>query len=116
MVENPSYDMYSWNGYGLSGQLTVEAPWNTQLKMGYTKSRKDFPGIEAMDLDGVSLGVLRQDHRNQWDARLEKNFPAFSLVLGYSYVDNRSNDPVFDWQGHFLSLGIEWNLNWGGAK
>jgi len=116
MVENPSYDMYSWNGYGLSGLLTVEAPWNTQLKLGYTKTRKDFPGIEAMDLEGASLGVLRQDHRNQWDARLEKNFPAFSVVLGYSYVDNRSNDPLFGWQGHFLSLGVEWNLNWGGAK
>jgi len=116
MVENPSYDMYSWNGYGLSGLLTIEAPWNTQLKLGYTQSRKDFPGIEAMDMEGASLGVLRQDHRNQWDARLEKNFPAFSVVLGYSYVDNGSNDPLFDWQGHFLSLGVEWNLNWGGAK
>jgi hypothetical protein len=116
MVENPSYDMYSWNGYGLSGLLTVEGPWNTQLKIGYTKSRKNFPGIEAMNLEGASLGILRRDQRNQWDSRLEKKFPAFSVVLGYSFVDNRSNDPLFDWQGHFLSFGFDWNLSWGGAK
>ncbi len=116
MVENPSSDMYSWNGYALSGGLTIEGPWNTQLKLGYTKSQKDFPGIEAMDLDGASLGPSRQDRRNQWDARLEKNFRVFSVVLSYSYVDNHSNDPLFKWDGHFLSLGIDWNLNWGETK
>jgi len=116
MVENPSWDMYSWNGYGLSGLLTVEGPWNTQLKLSYTKSRKNFPGIEAMDLDGALLGLSRQDRRSQWDARFEKNFPSFSVVLSYSYVENRSNDPLFKWNGHFLSLGIDWNINWGGTK
>ncbi len=116
MVENPTYDVYSWNGYALSGQLTVEAPWNTQVKMGYTRSVKEFPGIEAMDLEGVTLDMLRQDTRNQWDARLEKNFPAFSVFLSYSYVNNRSNDPLFDWRGHFLGVGLEWLLNWGGTK
>ncbi len=116
MVENPTYDVFSWNGYALSGQLTVEAPWNTQVKMGYTRSVKEFPGIEAMDLEGVSLGVLRQDTRNQWDIRLEKNFPAFSVFLSYSYIDNFSNDPLFEWKGHFIGVGLEWLLNWGGTK
>jgi len=115
-VENPSYDLYSWNGYGLSGLLTIEGPWNTQLKMGYTKSLKDFPGIEALNLEGASVGAVRQDRRNQWDARLVKDFSAFSVVLGYSYVDNHSNDRLFDWRGHFLTVGVAWNLNWGGEK
>jgi len=116
MVENPSSDMYSWNGYVLSGLVTIEGPWNTQLKLGYTMSRKDFPGIEAMDLDGASLGLPRQDRRGQGDVRLEKNFSSFSIVLSYAYVNNSSNDPLFKWDGHFLSLGIDWNLNWGGTK
>ena len=116
MVENPSYDLFSWNGHSLSGLLTVEVPWNIQLKMSYTGSRKNFPGIEALDLAGSSLGVLRQDKRSQWEARLEKNFSALSVVLGYAYVENRSNDHLFHWKGHFLSFGVEWNLNWGGAK
>ena len=116
MVENPTYDLFSWNGYALSGQLTVEAPWNTQVKMGYTRSVKEFPGIEAMDLEGETLDMLRRDTRDQWDARLEKNFPAFSVFLSYSYVNNHSNDPLFDWRGHFLGVGLEWLLNWGGTK
>jgi hypothetical protein len=116
MVENPTYDVFSWNGYALSGQLTVEAPWNTQVKMGYTRSVKEFPGIEAMDVEGASLGMLRQDTRNQLDARLEKNFPAFSVFLSYSYVNNGSNDPLFNWKGHFLGVGFEWSINWEGTK
>ena len=113
LVENPSYDVFSWNGYGLSGQLTVEIPWDIQLKLGYTGSRKEFPGIEALDMEGVSLGILRKDTRNQWEARLEKDFRTLSVYLNYTYVDNRSNDLLFDWRGHFLMAGVEWNFNWG---
>jgi hypothetical protein len=116
MVENPTYDVFSWNGYVVSGQLTLEAPWNTQLKLGYTGSRKEFPGIEAMNLEGESLDLLREDKRNQWEIRLEKNFSVLSLYLNYSYVDNHSNDPLFKWQGHFLSVGVEWSLNWGNGR
>jgi hypothetical protein len=116
MVENPTYDVFSWNGYVLSGQLTVEAPWNTQLKLGYTGFRKEFPGIEALNLEGESIDLLRQDKRNQWEVRVEKNFSALSFYLNYSYVDNHSNDSLFEWRGHFLSVGVEWNLNSGNGR
>jgi hypothetical protein len=116
LVENPTYDVFSWNGYGLSGQLTVEAPWMLQLKISYTRFVKEFPGIEAMDLDGASLGILREDRRGQLEVRLGKNFRAVSLFLSYAYIKNRSNDPFFAWQGHFLSAGFEWNANWGGGR
>jgi hypothetical protein len=116
MIENPSYDIFSWNGYGLSGQLTVEIPWDTQFKFGYTRSEKEFPGIEALDMEGTSLGVLRKDTRDQWETRLEKNFRAFSLYINFSYVDNRSNDPLFNWQGNFLMAGVDWNINWGARE
>ncbi len=116
MVENPTSDVFSWNGYVVSGQLTFEAPWNTQLKLGYTGFMKEFPGIDALDLEGESLGFLRQDRRNQWEARLEKNFSALSLYFNYSYVRNRSNDPLFNWQGHFLSVGVQWSLSWGNGR
>jgi hypothetical protein len=116
LIENPSYDVFSWNGSSLSAQFTVEMPWNIQLKLGYTRSRKEFPGIDALDLEGASLGRMRQDTRNQWEARLEKNFRSFSVYLNYHDIDNRSNDLLFDWRGHFLMVGVEWNINWGARE
>jgi hypothetical protein len=113
LVENPTYDVFSWNGVGYGGELTVNAPWNMEVKIGYTGFVRDFPGIEAMDLDGASLDVARHDRRHQWDARLEKNFPRVTLFVSYSRVLNRSNDPLFEWEGHFLQAGFEWNVNWG---
>ncbi len=113
LIENPTSDIFSWNGHGLTGQLTVNAPWDMEVKINYTRLFKEFPGIEAMNLDGRSIGARRKDRRNQWDARLEKNFSRLTLFLSYSHVDNHSNDALFQWRGDFLSAGFEWNLNWG---
>ncbi len=115
-VENPSYDRFSWSGYQLGSQLSLLAPWNIQLKMGYTIGSKEFPGIESLNLEGESLGVTRKDRRNQAEVRVEKNFPRLTLFLNYSYVVNHSNDPFFEWTGHFFSAGIEWNFLIGEGK
>jgi hypothetical protein len=113
MVENPSYDRFSWEGYQMGSQLILLIPWNIQLKLGYTVSQKEFPGIESLDLEGNLLGIMRKDNRRQIEVRAEKNFPRFSVFASYFYVHNRSNDPYFDWNGHFLALGVEWDIPWG---
>jgi len=69
-VENPSYDRFSWEGYQIHSQLAVLAPWNIQIKIGYTIADKVFPGIESFDLEGDSLGIKRKDDRRQIDVRL----------------------------------------------
>ena len=115
-VENPSYDNFSWSGYQLGSQLSILAPWNIHLKMGYTMSIKEFPGIESLSLEGESLGITRKDRRRQVEVRAEKNFPRLTLFLNYSYVINHSNDPFFEWRGLSLSAGIEWNLFIGEEK
>jgi hypothetical protein len=116
MVENPSYDRFSWEGYQIGSQLTLLIPWNIQLKLGYTVSQKEFPGIESLSLEGNPLGITRKDKRKQIDVRAEKNFPRFSVFVSYFYVHNSSNDPYFDWNGHYFALGIEWNIPWGAKK
>jgi hypothetical protein len=115
-VENPSYDRFSWDGYNLETQLTLLIPWNVQLKLGYAISNKEFPGIESFDLDGSPLGITRRDTRNRIEVRTEKNFPAFSVFLSYLFINNSSNDRYFDWNGNFISLGIEWNVPLGSKK
>ena len=116
MVENPSYDRFSWEGYQIGSQLTFLMPWNIQLKLGYTVSQKEFPGIESLDLEGNPLGITRKDERKQIDVRVEKNFARFSVFASYFYVDNGSNDLYFDWNGHFFTLGFEWNIPLGAKK
>lgn len=116
IVENPSYDRFSWEGYQIGSQLTLLIPWNIQLKLGYTTSEKEFPGIESLDLEGNLLGITRKDTRKQIDVRVEKNFPRFSVFASYFYVQNRSNDLYFDWSGHFFSVGFEWNIPLGAKQ
>jgi hypothetical protein len=116
MVENPSYNRFSWEGYQLGSQLTRLMPWNIQLKLEYTKSIKEFPGIESLDLEGNTLGITRKDKRNQIEVRTEKSFPRFSVFVSYFYVQNNSNDIYFEWNGHFFSVGIEWNIPLGAKQ
>jgi hypothetical protein len=113
LAENPTYDDFSWAGWGLTGLVTLRIPWEIDLKMGYTVSDKTFPGIEGLTLDGIPTGVIRHDRRNQIETRLEKAFSKFSVFLSYSFIDNKSNDPFFDWRSGFLTGGIEWRLPFG---
>jgi hypothetical protein len=113
MIENPTYDLFSWTGTVLNGQATVLGPWETELKIGYTVSDKIFPGIESLGLDGAGLGTIRRDERTLWDLRLEKDFSRFSVFLAASFIRNASNDPLFDWRGSFVSGGLTWNLHTG---
>jgi hypothetical protein len=116
LVENPSYDRFSWEGYELGSQLTALIPWSVNLKIGYMYSSKLFPGIESYNLDEEPLGITRKDHRGRLDISLEKNFAHISVFLNYAFVYNRSNDPFFDWNGHFFSLGFSWNHFYGGKQ
>jgi hypothetical protein len=84
--------------------------------LGYTVSQKEFPGIQSLDLEGISLGITRKDKRKQIDVRMEKNFARFSVFASYFYVDNSSNDLYFDWNGHFFSVGFEWNIPLGAKQ
>lgn len=113
MVENPTYDRFSWEGYQINSEVSILLPWNMQAKVGYNIAVKQFPGIESLDLEGNPTESLRRDDRKMFEARLEKYFRRFSVYLTYRYIDNKSNDPLFDWQGNYLAAGIEWNLFFG---
>lgn len=110
LVQNPSADAFSWEGRQFTGRITLNLPWSVELKAGYTYSDKTYPGVESMSLEGVPLGIVRNDLRHLFETRLEKRFRRVSLFLAYSWVDNRSSAPLFVWKSHFLMGGFEWNL------
>jgi hypothetical protein len=116
MVENPSYDRFSWSGIQLGSQVSFLLPWNMDMKVDLMYTDKDFPGIESLTLDGEPLGLTRNDQRSQLGVRLQKNFARITIVLSYSYVVNRSNDPYYDWAGNYLTVGFTWNHFYGEGK
>ena len=115
-VQNPSADSFSWEGDQLTGRISLNIPWDVTLKTGYTYADRTFPGVESMSLDGVPLGLVRNDRRYLLEARLQKDFRRLSVFVAYSYIDNTSTDPLFVWKSHFITGGFEWNLPAGRRK
>ena len=76
MVENPSYDSFSWDGYMLSGQLTLEVFWDIEVKLGYSEANKIFPGIESLDLEGEPLGIALHYNKKELPFLTEWKMPA----------------------------------------
>jgi len=113
LVQNPSSDAFSWDGSQFNGRLTLNLPWSVEIKAGYTYADKTFPGVESLSLEGEPLGIVRNDLRHLVEARVEKNFRRVTVFLAFSRVDNRSSDPLFDWKGHYIMGGFEWNLPTG---
>ena len=113
LVQNPSADAFSWQGHQLNARVTLNLPWEVELKSGYTYSDRNFPGVESLGLDGAPLGEVRSDIRRLFETRLEKDFRRLTVFLAYAWVDNDSNDPLFDWKSHSIMGGFEWNLPTG---
>jgi len=116
MIENPSYDSYSWEGYQLETAVTTVLSWNMELKIGYNFFSRTFPGIDVLNNVGESTGEMRKDTRRQLALQLKKDFRHFSVFLSYTGITNSSNDIFFDWNGQFFSMGIEWNIFYGVKK
>jgi len=113
LVQNPSSDAFSWDGLQLNGRVTLNLPWSVEIKAGYTYSDKTFPGVESLSLEGEPLGVVRNDIRHLFEARVEKDLRRLTIFLAYSWVDNRSTDPLFVWKSSYIMGGLEWNLTTG---
>lgn len=110
LAANPSSDSFSWEGDQLSGRVTLNLPWSVELKGGYTYSDKTYPGVELLDAEGLPTGIVRNDVRHLFEARLEKNFRRLTVFLAYSHIKNASNDPLFEWASGYVMGGFQWTL------
>ncbi|MFC2156384.1 hypothetical protein ACFLT9_00975 [Acidobacteriota bacterium] len=113
LIENPSYDRFSWSGYILEALITLLAPGDIQTELVYSSAVRTFPGIESLDSEGLPTGMDRRDRKNQFKVNLQKDFSRFSIHLSFVHIWNNSNDPFFKWGGNYLSAGIQWNMFFG---
>lgn len=111
LVENPTYDQFSWQGYSLRAKLTAELSEHLHSEFQYDYFSREFPGITSLDLDGNSLGITRKDTRHQFSSRIQLDLSKISFIINYSYIKNTSNDPWFTWKGSIISGGLIWNLS-----
>jgi hypothetical protein len=116
MVENPTYDQFSWQGYSLRAKLTTEFSGRLHGEFQYDYFSRQFPGITSLDLDGNSLGITRQDTRHQFSVKLQLDLSRVSFFVNYSYLKNNSSDPWFTWSGNVISAGLVWNLSVSQSK
>lgn len=110
MVENPTYDQFCWEGYSLRARLTAMLSDRLNSEFQYDYFSRKFPGLDSLDLEGNSLGVIREDTRHQFSARLQLDLSRISFFINFAYVKNSSTDPWFSWSGNMLSGGLIWNL------
>nr|HUM35147.1 hypothetical protein [Candidatus Saccharicenans sp.] len=115
-VENPTSDLFSWQGFSLKAKLTASLTDRLQAEIQYDYLNREFPGLESLDLEGVSLGVIREDRRHQLSTLVQLDLARVSFFVSYSYISNASNDPWFDWSGNFISGGLKWNLSVSKSK
>lgn len=115
-VENPTSDLFSWQGTGLNAKLTANLTDRLQAEIQYNYLSREFPGLESLDLEGVSLGVRREDKRHQLSTLVQLDLARVSFFITYAYISNASNDPWFDWSGNFISGGLKWNLSVSKSK
>ncbi|MDH7492915.1 MAG: hypothetical protein QHH44_03440 [Candidatus Saccharicenans sp.] len=109
MVENPTYDQFSWEGYSLRAKLTALLSDNLKSELQYNYFSRKFPGLDSLDLEGNSLGITREDSRHQFSARLQLDLRRVSFFINYAYIKNSSTDPWFSWSGNIISGGLTWN-------
>ncbi len=110
LVPNPSSDSFSWEGGQLTGRITLSLPWDIEIKSGYTYSDRTYPGVDSLDVDGLPTGVVRNDVRHLFEARLEKIFRRVTVFIAYSHIENASTDPLFDWSSGYVMGGFQWSL------
>lgn len=102
-------DPYSYEGYEIYTTITQILPRQVILKLGYDYLRKDYD-VEALDLAGQPLATaaLRQDTRKLLWLNMKKRVSqSLQFILDFYYLNNNSNDPYFDYNNSFFSIGTE---------
>ncbi|MEN8230043.1 MAG: hypothetical protein ABFS38_17920 [Bacteroidota bacterium] len=112
-------DPFSYTSHGLSSRLTMILPENLQIRAGGGVTMKDYISETSFisETDSIGAGPLREDLRFNAYARVSKTFSfkdkwidSIKPYLNYTYVNNQSNSYWYDYNYHFLGVGVVFNF------
>ena len=107
-------DIFGYAAEQLTVTLKRNLPWKMQASLGGIFIAKHYTNRVALDFDGVPIndGSLRDDGRSIAWLTLKKNWQyskymaPVRLELTFTYLDNASNDPYYNFNARYFSFGI----------
>ncbi len=112
-------DPFSYEGRGLSSQLTWMMPWSIKLQIGGSLISKDYISEQAYVSaeDTVALGGTRTDDQRNLSLNFSKTFflnkswiNSLRINLYYNYIDNESNSYWYNYRNGIVGGGIQWRF------
>jgi len=103
---------FFWQGSRISLGIKTEAFLGLEFALDFSYFNKEYKGIDALDLDGISIQPLafRSDTLKQVNMRISKRIRSFDLFVAGSYRDNHSNDLYFHYDFFTISGGMELSI------
>ncbi len=101
-------DHYGYEGFRAGILLTQLLPAEITMRLRYDREERDYPLLAAYDLAGLQTAERRSDAHGIFSAVFEKRWPdvPLTLMLGYEYITNASNDAYYDYTNNVFSVGL----------
>ena len=114
-------DPYAYQSHEFSGSYKQTFPWSMTLgvQLGYMPKTYGRPAFSLPDSLGqsVELSSTRKDERFELSLELDQAFnfkdgfaKTVTLQIGYSFVNNRSNDDFYRFTNSVVSVGVSADL------
>lgn len=130
-LASPFLGGFRWDGYSVSGKLTFLLPWQLTLVPSLQYRERYYVDVPVYlyDFDTntylmegeeyVISGLHRVDDytnvqlefKRDWPLRFAKAVDTFGTSLTLGWNRNQSNDPLFDYSGGSVTMGLHLNLD-----
>lgn len=111
-------DVYGYNSEEFSATLKKHLPWRMRLSLGSNLRLKHYDKRLALDLTGTPFTDERLRRDDKWvnwislskSVRLASNISPMSISINWSYINNNSNDPYYDYNSNYFTIGLSQQL------
>lgn len=107
-------DVYGYNSEEFSASIKKHLPWKLRLSLGSDLRLKNYDKRLALDLEGNAFADERLRKDDKWahwlslskSLKLANNMSPLSISLNWSFINNKSNDPYYDYQSSYFTIGL----------